>query len=166
MKLSFKELIVDGGSFEGAFRFDTEDFLVEVTSFNADFLPTDAGLYLDLRFEYTFKGACDKCLAESSGEDDGRAGVQIIKPDEEIKFKDEAELGDDDMGISYIENDEIDLHEMVRQEVELELPVRIICKQDCKGLCPECGEDLNEGICECNVNQDPRWSALNKLKDN
>jgi uncharacterized protein len=165
VKLSFKELTIDGGSFEGAFRFDTEDLQVEISEFNADFLPTDAGLYLDLRFKYSFTGECDKCLGKTSGEGEGRTGVQIVKLTEEDKFKDEAELGEDDMGISYITEDQIDLHEMVRQEVELELPVKVICKDDCKGLCPQCGENLNEGSCGCNVITDPRWSALNKLKD-
>lgn len=60
----------------------------------------------------------------------------------------------------------IDLGPLVRELVLLEVPMQPICKTDCKGLCPECGHNLNEGPCECVVdNIDPRLAALKALLD-
>ena len=162
MKLSYKELIEEAASFQGATSFEDGDFKVEVKSWSADFVPTDAGLYLDIRFEYEYCAPCDKCLEETKGFGSDRAGIQLMPQPEEMK--DEAELGDDDMGIVYLEGDEIDLDEIVRQEVIYVLPVRMVCGEDCKGLCPECGANLNSGKCKCEGPIDPRWTGLKGLK--
>ena len=63
-----------------------------------------------------------------------------------------------------IENDRIDLDETILHEVQLGVPMKVLCKEDCKGLCPICGQDLNEGQCDCEEdNTDPRWEALKGL---
>ena len=162
MKLSYEELSAEGGSFEGDYRFSEGDFKVNVKSYRADFLPTDAGLYLDLGFEYEFAAPCDRCLEETTGFGSERSGIQLSKAEKEAK--EEKELSDDDMGIIYVDEDEIDLDEIIRQEVIFYLPVRMVCGEDCKGLCPECGENLNTGSCKCEKAVDPRWSALKNIK--
>ncbi|MGE4317271.1 MAG: DUF177 domain-containing protein [Deferribacterales bacterium] len=165
MKLSFKELLEEGGHFEGACAFKEDDTAVEVDNYTADFFPTEAGLYMDLSFSYSYSAPCARCLEPVKSWGENKAGIQLIAalPD---GMTEEVELTDDDMGVCYIENDEIDLEEMVRQEVVFYLPVRVICSDDCKGLCPACGADLNQGPCKCAIEADPRWSALNKLKNN
>ena len=65
-----------------------------------------------------------------------------------------------------VENYQLDLDELVRTDVLLELPTKYLCKPDCKGLCPVCGQDLNNGSCDCNVHQvDPRLGVLKQLID-
>ena len=73
------------------------------------------------------------------------------------------------------ENDEIillqdfklDLYELCFTEVVLAMPSKHLCKEDCKGLCPECGKDLNDGPCGCaTTSGDPRMAALAKLLEN
>jgi uncharacterized protein len=60
----------------------------------------------------------------------------------------------------------IDLSEVVRQDLLLVLPTIPICKEGCLGLCPQCGQNLNEALCECPVeSSDPRWDALGALLD-
>ncbi len=60
----------------------------------------------------------------------------------------------------------IDLGPLVREISLLEMPMRPICKKDCKGLCPECGQNLNEGSCDCTIDDiDPRLAALKALLD-
>ena len=55
----------------------------------------------------------------------------------------------------------IDIDEIVRSALILELPSRFLCDEDCKGLCPKCGKNLNEGSCSCDMNdRDPRWDVL------
>lgn len=61
---------------------------------------------------------------------------------------------------------EIDLEPMLRDAVALALPLNPLCAEDCKGLCPRCGRDLNLNACDCKEEQgDPRWAALDELRD-
>jgi uncharacterized protein len=60
---------------------------------------------------------------------------------------------------------EIDLRPAVREELALAVPQWVLCREDCRGLCPRCGKDLNAGPCGCPPAQDPRWQALAALKD-
>lgn len=55
------------------------------------------------------------------------------------------------------------LDELVLEDIYLSLPTRFLCKKDCKGLCPYCGKDLNEGNCDCKKPVDPRMAALQAL---
>jgi uncharacterized protein len=61
-------------------------------------------------------------------------------------------------------NDEIDLLPLAREAVLLELPQVVLCREDCAGLCPQCGIDLNEDTCSCEAPTDPRWAALEQLR--
>lgn len=58
------------------------------------------------------------------------------------------------------EGDEVDLADEVRQQLLLALPMKPLCSADCKGLCPVCGQDLNEGLCECKPQADDRLAGL------
>ena len=61
---------------------------------------------------------------------------------------------------------EIDLEPMLRDAVALALPLNPLCDEDCKGLCPRCGRDLNLNSCDCKEEEgDPRWAALDELRD-
>ncbi|MBN1160921.1 MAG: DUF177 domain-containing protein [Dehalococcoidales bacterium] len=63
------------------------------------------------------------------------------------------------------EHHTLDLTEAVRQYVLLAIPMKALCKQDCAGLCPTCGKNLNEGACSCpKQNTDSRWSKLAELE--
>lgn len=59
---------------------------------------------------------------------------------------------------------EYDLAPHVREAVILEEPIRLLCRTDCKGLCPRCGGDLNLGSCGCGASADPRWAPLDRLR--
>jgi uncharacterized protein len=67
--------------------------------------------------------------------------------------------------IGYYLNDSLALEDVLREQVLLSLPVRTLCKPDCKGLCPRCGENRNSQVCSCDVGpSDPRWEALSGLR--
>lgn len=60
----------------------------------------------------------------------------------------------------------IDLKPILREEGILAVPIQMLCEPDCKGLCPQCGKNLNEGACECDLeHRDPRFDSLRKLLD-
>ena len=60
---------------------------------------------------------------------------------------------------------EIDLAPAIREELLLDVPRFLLCREDCRGLCPRCGQDLNAGPCGCAPAADSRWRALESLKD-
>jgi len=61
---------------------------------------------------------------------------------------------------------ELDLAEAIREEVFLSISPLVSCKPDCKGLCPQCGKNLNQDSCECSLQEsDPRWDTLRALKE-
>jgi uncharacterized protein len=67
--------------------------------------------------------------------------------------------------IGYYQKDSLSLEDVLREQVLLSLPVRTLCKPDCKGLCPRCGENRNSQSCHCEEGPgDPRWEALSGLR--
>jgi uncharacterized protein len=77
----------------------------------------------------------------------------------------DTEVEQDDLETSYYENDQIDLSELMREQFYLALPMKPLCREDCKGLCAQCGTNLNTGTCDCApVWEDPRLAALKQLK--
>ena len=77
----------------------------------------------------------------------------------------EAEISDDALDESLAPDGQIDMAEVVREQLLLALPEQIFCREDCKGLCPKCGANLNLIDCKCADDEiDPRWAALKSLK--
>ena len=77
----------------------------------------------------------------------------------------EQEIEDDDLATAFYENDEIDLGHLMREQFNLSLPMKPLCRDGCRGLCPVCGINLNKGTCDCKREwEDPRLEALRNLK--
>ncbi len=101
----------------------------------------------------SWTGACRRCLGEVGG--DLRSEVVEV-------FQ-----ADHDPEETYpLAGHQLDLEPMARDAVLLELPQAPLCHAGCQGLCPVCGAERNEGTCECEVEEtDPRWAALDALRD-
>ena len=77
----------------------------------------------------------------------------------------EREIEEDDLTTAFYENDQIDLRELMREQFYLALPMKPLCRDDCKGLCTICGTNLNRGTCDCKREwEDPRLAVLKTLK--
>ena len=77
----------------------------------------------------------------------------------------EVELGEEDVEVSYYRDDAIDLAGLMREQFYLALPMKPLCTDDCKGLCPQCGTNRNVSQCSCTQGWvDPRLAALQALK--
>ncbi|MBC7288116.1 MAG: DUF177 domain-containing protein [Armatimonadetes bacterium] len=76
------------------------------------------------------------------------------------------EEGEDLPPVPIVNGDEVDLSELVRQLIILHTPPRSLCRPDCKGLCAQCGADLNEGPCDCEDRVDPRLAGLRAFLKN
>ena len=88
------------------------------------------------------------------------AGVAEPDADED----DEAEVEDDDVAVTFYRDEQIDLNELLRDQVYLALPMKPLCTDACRGLCPQCGTNLNTGECDCAPGwEDPRLAPLRNL---
>ena len=85
-------------------------------------------------------------------------------PSEEMATEDDREVGAEDFETSYYRDDVIDLGELMREQFYLTLPMKPLCEEGCKGLCPQCGTNLNTGACACAPAwEDPRLAPLKGL---
>jgi uncharacterized protein len=103
--------------------------------------------------------SCRRCLAPAR---------RTVREEVEIYLRPAEERGDEDDAESYFLDPgaaEVSLADPVREQLLLELPEFVECSEECRGLCPQCGADLNRGDCSCEPERDPGpWDALRKLK--
>jgi len=77
----------------------------------------------------------------------------------------ELEIEEEDLTTAFYENETIDLGQLMREQFYLSLPMKPLCAEECKGLCPNCGTNLNRSTCDCTPQwEDPRFAALKALK--
>ncbi len=124
-----------------------------------------------------WQGECRRCLRPLTGELHCEVR-ELYRPREEEGGKGGAtrhvaRAGHGDHGLpdadldedTYpLEGDQLDLRPLVRDALLLELPLAPLCHEDCRGLCPQCGADLNAGPCDCTVSRDARWEVLDALR--
>ena len=114
---------------------------------------------------FGIKGECCRCLRDIEQPLQAELGLLIQRCEAAADLL-EATADDEDVEIVDPGAKEVDLHERIRDAVMLEFPMRAYCRDDCKGLCSHCGQDLNESECGCTGEKlDPRWQALAKLKE-
>jgi len=104
-----------------------------------------------------WRGLCRRCAEQVGGTLRIALRERFTEPG--------ARHGDPEDDEAYpIVDDALDLRPMVRDAVALELPLAPLCREQCRGLCPQCGTDLNEGSCDCVAPLDPRWANLDVLR--
>ena len=123
----------------------------------------------DIRVRAEYKGSfevlCARCVEPVplplAGEFD-----LIFRPESADAEAGERAITADETEIGYYSENGLLLEDVVREQVLLSLPSRTLCKPDCKGLCPRCGQNLNAGSCNCGeAPADLRWNALAGLAD-
>jgi uncharacterized protein len=107
------------------------------------------------KFQFTFDTQCDRCLTDVPTRLSVSFDRIIVSPDTETE---------DEESRQYMDGYELDLDELVHNEILLNWPVKILCKEDCKGICPKCGQNLNVGNCGCDTFvPDPRMAVLKDI---
>jgi uncharacterized protein len=115
-----------------------------------------SGTVFELRFPVRLHGPCYRCLSD--------AVLDVSISGREYQATSPGES--DELKTPYIANDQLDLSGWARDALVLALPDKILCREDCAGLCPVCGADLNIQPHEHDDEQlDSRWAALSELKD-
>ncbi len=107
----------------------------------------------------SYQAACARCLSDISGEFTTSL-EKTVAPRDVLDGLDEDKLDD----YAIIEDGLLDIDELILLQLEMEFPMRFLCNEDCKGLCPKCGKNLNGGDCGCETREfDPRMEPLRKL---
>ena len=103
----------------------------------------------------TIHGVCDRCASEFDR--------KVEFPIDVVLVTELASEENEDEWVFPLEGDSADLDDIVRTVFVLNLDSKLLCKEDCKGLCPKCGKNLNDGPCNCQKELDPRFAALKQL---
>lgn len=121
-------------------------------------------IFLEGPVNFALKFTCARCLDEFRREFDVSLNLVLqLVADEEIEDSDET----DDEFVVYPQSKETyNLDRHMRDLVSLEVPMKPLCREDCAGLCPQCGTNLNESRCDCRPAEvDPRWQGLKHLSN-
>ena len=107
---------------------------------------------------------CARCL-EPVRQDIRRDFELLYRPLGADAGRDELSVTDAEAEIGYYQGEGLLLEDVLREQILLSLPLKITCRPDCKGLCPQCGKNLNQEQCSCSQEaEDPRWAALKDVR--
>ena len=90
----------------------------------------------------------------------------LYRPQGSDAGKEELSVTAAEAEVGYYQGEGLLLEDVLREQVLLALPLKAICRDDCRGLCPHCGKNLNLEQCDCaEPMEDPRWSALKDIRE-
>lgn len=117
----------------------------------------DGFAQMDVQVDFDLCIPCDRCAAQIDRHYTYRFSHVLVET-----LSNEQDAGDGYYIV--LKNGVVDLDALLQEDILLELPTKFLCKEDCKGLCPNCGKNLNEGPCDCSKHQvDPRLEVLKQL---
>ncbi|MFH1830183.1 MAG: DUF177 domain-containing protein [Pseudomonadota bacterium] len=128
----------------------------------------DGNVNIDGTIEIVSHPVCDRCLVQyevcaTIPFHTVLAPLYENKRQQELEGEAEAELIKEDLEFGFYEGDRFDVSEVIREQIVLAEPMKHLCKEDCKGLCPRCGKNLNKGPCTCS--EEHQGTSFVALKD-
>lgn len=133
------------------------DTLVEGDEAVVSIARVGGGFLVTVRIAARLHGPCFRCLRE--------VALSLEAEEEEFVPQDPAKWTAEEVS-PFIEELVVDVAGIAREALVLALPTKLLCREECAGLCAQCGHDLNEGACACSVDiVDPRWDKLRALTD-
>jgi len=108
---------------------------------------------------------CARCLDTYTFALDRDFRLSLLPPVQPESARDETELKKEDLAVRFIEAEKIDLDDIIREQIYLSLPIKLLCGSACAGLCTRCGVNLNRDVCKCSKNAGhPAFLKLKELK--
>ncbi len=124
---------------------------------------TGDGYLLRTELAYRQTIGCIRCLGDFETPVE-TALTYLILIDKAEDSAVEKELEAEELGLIRLAEPVLDTRPLVLEQVQLQVPMKPLCRTDCSGLCSDCGADLNDGPCGCQPAVDPRWAALGALR--
>ena len=123
-----------------------------------------AGYRLQARLSYEQTLTCTRCLQPLTRPVEDEIELMIETSASEPMLG-EHELSASDLGALFLEGTELDTTPILMEQLQLNIPMKPLCREDCAGLCPQCGADRNQVRCSCAESEvDPRWQALEQFR--
>lgn len=108
---------------------------------------------------------CGRCLKPFSYEADLEVDV-VYRPVSELEGEEKHEIKDDELDTGFYEGDELEIQDLLKEQIILSIPIKPLCSESCRGICPACGTDLSTDTCECEEKAtDSRLEILKNLLD-
>ncbi len=144
------------------------DFTItEPVTAHMEIMPAAGAYHVDGSLKATLRFECGRCTKPFDFHVDSGFSLFFMRARRNgADAEHNVELKRDDLEVNYLEVPEIDTSELILAQLALESPVKPLCSEDCLGLCPTCGADLNEGACGCERHDpvDNRFAALKDFK--
>lgn len=162
MLLDLKQVFLNEGTHDlGSYELDLSSVAVDGVNpmpkpvkLRAEAVNTAGAVKLIIKAEFLYSRPCDRCCSLTDKD-------MCLEFEHNLVVSLSGDSNDD-----YIETPDytLDLFKLAETDILLELPLKYLCSDDCKGLCQSCGKNLNEGDCDCSKNTvDPRLEALREL---
>ncbi len=174
MFLSIKEMEVRKVRFEETFEPGKIDFadsgVQQSTPLHAEgsailLANTEGEIRIQGKLNGAMEAECDRCLGGARFPLDAAFDL-FYRPMATIARDEEVEIDEGEAQIGFYEGAGLDLADLIKEQVLLALPMQKVCREDCKGICPVCGRNRNESLCDCQEKPgDDRWSALRNLSE-
>ena len=150
-KIDFEEMLDFSDALDLGFSFQT------AAKVSGSIVNIGGSLELSASVSALLSFECDRCC-ETFTEEFECSFSELLKKESVVD-------GDDkNPDAIYFEGNSLELDDIVLNNILVELPLKHLCAEDCKGLCPECGQNLNHGQCKCDTRSvDPRFDALDKF---
>lgn len=150
----------------GEIEFSHEDAtLNEPVTVDFTLVHKNSGLHITGTVETIVRFRCSRCAGEFDRNISAGFDLSYLPQPEWADENVEVELKYEDMEVAFYDGIAFDVNMMVLEQIELAIPMKSVCREDCKGLCYQCGADLNERNCSCiRETGDPRLSVLLKFK--
>ncbi len=140
----------------------TGNFCLHQVGVAADIRKVNQNIFFSGSLETAFETSCSRCLETVTIPLQTEFRYTLLP--EAPQGKEEIELRTEDLDVAYYTGEMIDLDPIVYEQILLQMPMKPLCRETCKGLCPYCGTYLNEGHCDCRGPVDERFAVLKDLK--
>ena len=156
----------DGAWFKGCFTdSDGSDFILRQVDASCLITRTSGTVFIKGSFSALIDIDCSRCLERASLPIGGDFTYTLIPAKAETR--EDLELTPEELEISYYQGDFIDLAPIICEQIILQVPMKVLCSEECKGLCPHCGINLNASSCNCHLNfVNDRMAVLKNFRVN
>ena len=170
MRIELDKLEKGDGKFSRTYEIDelslddAELKLIEAAEIRGRFRRKGEEVELRGELEGKVGAACDRCLQPVEIPVRSEFRERFV-PAVSWRAEPQHELQEEDLNLAVFDGEAIELDDLVREELLLAVPAHVLCREDCKGLCPVCGIDRNRSSCQCEAGAaDSHWEGLKQLQ--